>query len=85
MPDLSAITPIAVLALVIILTDRWLVRIFRVLIEHLERRELADQQLMLIMMQCSESLLTIKESLSYSFLQEDDLSGILGGDKRSDP
>ena len=72
MPDLSAITPVAVLALVIILTDRWIVRIFRVLIEHLERRELADQQLMLIMMQCSESLLTIKESLASSTLPESD-------------
>lgn len=64
MPQLSDITPLAVVVIMILLTDRWLVRIFRVLTEHLERRELADQQLMLVMMQCSESLVTIKESLN---------------------
>lgn len=64
MPQLSDITPLAIVVIMILLTDRWLVRIFRVLTEHLERRELADQQLMLVMLQCSESLLTIKESLS---------------------
>lgn len=63
MPQLSDITPLAIVVIMILLTDRWLVRIFRVLTEHLERRELADQQLMLVMLQCSESLLTIKESL----------------------
>lgn len=71
MPDLSSITPIVVLALVILLTDRWIVRIFRVLIEHLERRELADQQLLLYMLQCAESLLDIKESLSSPSLAAD--------------
>lgn len=63
MPELSTITPLAVVVILIVLTDRWVVRFYRVLTEHLERRELADQQLMLVMMQCSESLLTIKESL----------------------
>lgn len=70
MANLADVTPIVVLALVILLTDRWIVRIFRVLIKHLERRELADQQLMLVMMQCSESLLAIRESLSAPVLPE---------------
>lgn len=71
MANLADVTPIVVLALVILLTDRWIVRIFRVLIKHLERRELADQQLMLVMMQCSESLVTIKESLSVPSLLDE--------------
>ena len=64
MPQLSDITPLAIVVIMILLTDRWLVRIFRVLTEHLERRELADQQMILYMVQCSESLSAIKESLT---------------------
>ncbi|MCK4962634.1 MAG: hypothetical protein KAS19_09110 [Anaerolineales bacterium] len=70
MPDLADITPLAILAMVIILTDRWIVRFYREFKEQNERKELSDQQMMLIMMQCSESLLTIKESLSPSTLPE---------------
>lgn len=60
--DLNNITALGIVAILIILTDRWVVRMFRAFTKHLERRELADQQLMLIMMQCADSLLTIKES-----------------------
>ena len=70
MPDLADITPLAILAMVIILTDRWIVRFYREFKEQNERKELSDQQMMLIMMQCSESLLTIKEFLSPSTLPE---------------
>lgn len=68
--DLNNITALGILALLIILTDRWVVRMFRAFTKHLERRELADQQLMLVMMQCSESLLAIRESLSAPVLPE---------------
>ena len=64
MPQLTDLTPLAIVVIMILLTDRWVVRIFRSFTKHLERRELADQQLMLIMMQCAESLQTIKESLT---------------------
>ena len=77
MPEIADITPLAVLALVIILTDRWIIRIFRVLIKHLERRELADQQLLLSMLGCAESLSAIQESLSFLSLPEDDRGGKL--------
>ena len=71
MPELSNITPLAVVVILIILTDRWILRIFRVLVKHLERRELADQQMILYMVQCSESLVTIKDSLSPPSLPAD--------------
>lgn len=69
--DLNNLTPLAIVAILIILTDRWVVRMFRAFTKHLERRELADQQLMLIMLECSESLLAIKESTSFSVLPEE--------------
>lgn len=61
--DVNNITALGIVAILIILTDRWVVRLFRAFTKHLERRELADQQLMLVMMQCAESLVSIKESL----------------------
>lgn len=57
-------TPLAIVVLLIILTDRWVVRFYRHFKEQNELARLNDQQLMLVMMQCAESLLTIKESLT---------------------
>ena len=64
MPELSNITPLAIVAIMIILTDRWIVRFYREFKAQNERKELADQQLILLMLQCSESLSAIKESLT---------------------
>ena len=64
MPDLADLTPLAIVVILIILTDRWVVRFYRVYTEQNELARLNDQQLMLIMIQCAESLLTIKESLT---------------------
>jgi hypothetical protein len=62
MPSLTDITPLAIVAILIILTDRWVVRFYRLLTEQLERQAASDQQLMLIMLQCAESLVTIRDS-----------------------
>lgn len=64
MPELTNITPLAIVAIMIVLTDRWIVRFYREFKEQNERKELSDQQLILLMLQCSESLSAIKESLT---------------------
>jgi hypothetical protein len=68
--DLTDLTPLAIVALLIILTDRWVVRFYREFKQQNERKELADNQLMLVMMQCAESLVIIRDSLSGATLSE---------------
>lgn len=51
-PELSEFTPLAVVVLLILLTDRWVVRFYRVLSEHLERVELKHNQMILLLEKC---------------------------------
>lgn len=64
------VTALGIVVLLIVLTDRWIVRFYRAYKERSERQELSDQQLMLVMLQCSESLVAIRDSLLSGTLLE---------------
>lgn len=66
MPDIQNITALGILALVIVLTDRWVLRFFKKFTESLGRVELSHQQQILLLLKCTEELAAIKESFRIS-------------------
>jgi len=69
------VTALGIVVLIILLTDRWVVRIFSRFTEHLERVELSHQQMILLLVKNSEDSSAIKEILavqSDESLTEDD-------------
>lgn len=62
MPELTDLTPLAIVALIIVLTDRWVARFYREYKEHLERQELLHNQQIGILLKCADELAAIKES-----------------------
>lgn len=59
---LGDFTALGIVALLIILTDRWVVRFFRTFTEHLERVELKHNQMILLLEKCLSESSAIKES-----------------------
>lgn len=59
---LNNVTPLAIVLVLIILTDRWVLRFYRVLAEHLQRVELKHNQMILLLEKCLSDSSIIQES-----------------------
>lgn len=58
----SNVTPLAIVLVLIVLTDRWVVRFYRVLTEHLQRVELKHNQMILLLEKCLADSSAIQDS-----------------------
>ena len=59
---MESVTALGIIALIIVLTDRWVSRMFKRLVDHLERVELAHTQQNIQMLKMLDVLLDIQES-----------------------
>ena len=59
--DYADLTPLAIVAILIFLTDRWVVRFYRVLTEHLSRVELKHNEMILLLMKCVDDPSAIQD------------------------
>lgn len=62
MPEIPNITALGLVLVLIVLTDRWVVRFFRVFTEHLERVELKHNQMILLLEKCLSESSAFQES-----------------------